>query len=268
MERYLAPILLAFSLSVQAFAEETQEVSPAATHAMPTYPDKPSGLKNLIRDVLRATKENDEQTLNAYLNSLALPDPDIWFKQVFGERHGQTLAVAYEQIRGRMTSELPEAFRTALREQLTDVDVLRYEKPCGPQASEFQYPFLLARQWPEPLYEVRLTQAGRGKAIWFFAYVSGGFRYIGLFRLSAFAPEWAVGTSPGGPKRIRVGGQVQTAKLIRKVQPVYPEKAQQAHMQGTVRLMAVIDHDGNIKDLRVLEGRCWLAEAAVKAVNQ
>jgi len=70
------------------------------------------------------------------------------------------------------------------------------------------------------------------------------------------------------PKRIRVGGQVQTAKLINKVQPVYPPLAKQARIQGTVRLQAVIAKDGSVVELQVLSGHPLLQQAALDAVRQ
>ncbi len=70
------------------------------------------------------------------------------------------------------------------------------------------------------------------------------------------------------PKRIRVGGQVQTAKLINKVQPVYPPLAKQARIQGTVRLQAIIAKDGSVVELQVLSGHPLLQQAALDAVRQ
>jgi protein TonB len=71
-----------------------------------------------------------------------------------------------------------------------------------------------------------------------------------------------------GPKRIRVGGQVQTALLVNKVQPVYPALAKQARIQGTVRLQAVIAKDGSVIELQVLSGHPLLVQAALDAVRQ
>ena len=42
------------------------------------------------------------------------------------------------------------------------------------------------------------------------------------------------------PQRIRVGGNVQAAKLIRAVKPEYPAYLQQLGIQGTVVMRAVI----------------------------
>ncbi len=71
------------------------------------------------------------------------------------------------------------------------------------------------------------------------------------------------------PKRIRVGGQVQQARLIRKVTPTYPPLARQARIQGTVRLQAVIAKDGSVQELQVLPGgHPLLVQAALDAVRQ
>jgi protein TonB len=70
------------------------------------------------------------------------------------------------------------------------------------------------------------------------------------------------------PKRIRVGGQVQAAQLVNKVQPLYPALAKQARIQGTVRLQAVIAKNGSVEELQVLSGHPLLVQAALDAVKQ
>jgi len=73
---------------------------------------------------------------------------------------------------------------------------------------------------------------------------------------------------PTTPQRIRVGGNVQQANLIRKVQPVYPPLAKQARIQGTVRFTAIIGKDGTIQNLQLVTGHPLLVEAARQAVSQ
>lgn len=73
---------------------------------------------------------------------------------------------------------------------------------------------------------------------------------------------------PQTPKRIRVSSGVQEAKLVRRVQPVYPPIAKQARIQGVVQLEAVIAKDGTIQNLRVIQGHPLLVQAAVQAVQQ
>jgi protein TonB len=70
------------------------------------------------------------------------------------------------------------------------------------------------------------------------------------------------------PKRIRVGGNVQQARLIARPTPAYPPLARQARIQGTVRLQAIIAKDGTVSQLEVLSGHPLLVQSALDAVRQ
>ena len=70
------------------------------------------------------------------------------------------------------------------------------------------------------------------------------------------------------PQRIRVGGTVQAAKLIRQPKPVYPQLAKQARISGHVILNTIIDKDGTIERLTVASGHPLLVPAAMDAVKQ
>jgi protein TonB len=74
--------------------------------------------------------------------------------------------------------------------------------------------------------------------------------------------------APPPPQRIRVGGNVQQAKLIRRPTPVYPAIAKQARIQGVVRLKAIISKDGTIKELQTISGHPLLVPAAIAAVKE
>jgi protein TonB len=73
---------------------------------------------------------------------------------------------------------------------------------------------------------------------------------------------------PVTPKQIRVGGQVQAAKLVRQPKPSYPPLAKQARIQGTVRFNAVIGKDGSIQNLQLVSGHPLLVPSAQEAVRQ
>jgi periplasmic protein TonB len=70
------------------------------------------------------------------------------------------------------------------------------------------------------------------------------------------------------PSRIRVGGNVAAAKLIRQVTPVYPAIAKTAHISGTVVLHAIISKDGSIQELTYVSGPPLLMRNAMDAVRQ
>lgn len=69
------------------------------------------------------------------------------------------------------------------------------------------------------------------------------------------------------PMRIRVGGLVESAKLISQPKPDYPPLARTARVQGVVRLDAIIGKDGTIEDLKVISGHPLLVKAALDAVQ-
>jgi TonB family protein len=75
----------------------------------------------------------------------------------------------------------------------------------------------------------------------------------------------AVGTQGTGPTRLSLG-QVQ---LIKKVEPVYPPLMITSRQDGTVVLDAIINPDGTIGDITVLQSLNALFDrAAVNAVRQ
>lgn len=67
---------------------------------------------------------------------------------------------------------------------------------------------------------------------------------------------------------VPVGGDVQSAKLIKRVVPVYPQAARQIRVSGTVHLLGIIARDGTIQKLQVLSGHPLLRQAALEAVSQ
>jgi len=70
------------------------------------------------------------------------------------------------------------------------------------------------------------------------------------------------------PKRITVGGNVQAAHLVNRVQPVYPPLARQTRISGTVKLHAIIGKNGAVEQLQVVSGHPLLVQSALDAVKQ
>jgi len=73
---------------------------------------------------------------------------------------------------------------------------------------------------------------------------------------------------PEPSKPITVTSDIQSAKLLRKVIPVYPQLAIMARLSGTVHLIGTIGKDGMIEQLQVISGPPMLVRAAVDAVRQ
>ncbi len=82
----------------------------------------------------------------------------------------------------------------------------------------------------------------------------------GLAVLGLLFIAWA------GPTR--VGGSDQQKKLVHKVVPVYPPEAKAKGVEGVVKLEAIINKDGTVKDLKVLSGPDELVPPSLEAVKQ
>lgn len=90
---------------------------------------------------------------------------------------------------------------------------------------------------------------------------------IGGIVSSVPAPVPAI-PKPAVPQRVRVSQGIVEGLLLHKVMPAYPPLARQARISGSVVLQAVINKNGGIEDLRLVQGNPLLASAAINAVKQ
>jgi protein TonB len=77
--------------------------------------------------------------------------------------------------------------------------------------------------------------------------------------------------TPGKPAPVRLGGDIQAAKLLEKVLPVIPRQRNRRTFEGgTVILHTIIAMNGNPLSLGVMNAQIdpELASAAVKAVSK
>jgi TonB family protein len=71
-----------------------------------------------------------------------------------------------------------------------------------------------------------------------------------------------------GAERFSLVGNMRAAQLIKRVTPMYPERAKARRIQGAVRLSAVIGRDGFLHKVQPLSGHPMLLTAAREAVEQ
>lgn len=57
-------------------------------------------------------------------------------------------------------------------------------------------------------------------------------------------------------------------KVLRKVDPRYPELARRMNLNGTVKVIAVVAQDGSVKKVEPVGGSPILVEAAQSAISQ
>jgi TonB family protein len=87
-----------------------------------------------------------------------------------------------------------------------------------------------------------------------------------------------VGGVPGGAQSkeqqefekgaVKAVGDIKPPRLIKAVEPVYPEIARQAQVEGVVIVEARTDEKGNVEDARLLRSIPLLEQAAIDAVKQ
>lgn len=255
---------------------------PATIPAAPDYPDSTSGLEHLAKDIIKAQRENDGARAEALLRSLILPTPRLWYETTFGPTIARSEGMLYASATPNLPATLAGDFLNAQTQHFSHLEAHRYDKTCDDDAGELAFGILHARLEPIPLYELRFMVAGNQfLRMYAFVYVDGAFRFILPPKLegnvfaytydstskSSAAPGSSSDPDPNAP-RLRIGGPVQAAKIVYRVEPTYPEKARRERLQGTVTLHALITKDGSIRKLYVLKGYCSLAEASVLAVKQ
>jgi TonB family protein len=246
--------------------------SPATTPAttIPSYPNSTKGLESLVKEMLNLEKGGNQQELAEYVKSLSLPNADDWFKSVFGDKLGARAAGSSTLLRSSAAAWIPNLLATQLDKKQTTVQVVRFEGSCNGDATDLEYPILLLRRRPEPLYDVRFMGASTSSVWRYFAYLDGGFRLVGASQRESFVEPPQSNKPPGAasPQRIQIGGTVQQAKATYHPAPVYPPEAKAEHIQGTVILQAIIGTDGSIQDLELIQGQCYLAESALDGVKR
>jgi protein TonB len=70
------------------------------------------------------------------------------------------------------------------------------------------------------------------------------------------------------PAPIPVGGDVRQARLISSIPPLYPALAKTQHIEGAVRVDALVDENGRVSSMKVVSGPTLLQQAAMDAVRQ
>lgn len=288
----MKPALAVFLLPATLFAflsSPRLSVAQAPTTAQPAaaeYPDSTGGLERLVKDIQKAQKENHPDQADALVKSLILPDYETWYRENFDDYIVRASLPSYRANVAVLPVQLAGFFLN-MESEGRRVEAFRFDKNFDDDASDQMFPMLEGRLKKFPIYEVRFYKgAGFGRA-YGFVYLNGGFRYILPPNFDPPPKPAAAGSTPAttapktaresddgdakgaeAVKRVTVGANVQAARLIDRVQPLYPTVAREEHLQGVVQMHAVIGKDGTVQQLRVRAGKCSLSRAAVDAVRK
>ena len=231
-----------------------------------TVADSAESLQSQTETILESArnhhskKKHDSKTFEDLISDLRIPEKSNWFASKFGDELGAKLATEYSRSWDSFQDTLTRSFLGAVESKPKQTLVTLF----GSSSSFAQANMTSIQQGAESsltLYEITLL-TGRGKHS-----VPGLYVYAdGAFRVLNWATLYQVpNVKPG---RIRIGGNVQQAKLVHQVNPAPTSDAIKNHLQGTVQLHVVIGIEGNVKQIDVLSGPPDLTAAATDAVKQ
>ena len=266
----IACVLLFAFLSVPVFGFAAAATPNQQSGAASNYPDKASGLKKFIQDALKAKKENDQQKLNAYLDSIVAPSPNAWFSEMFGQRLGPPMARAYTREIPAVGRILEKTLANASRDKMNEVVVRRFDYSCDIDGTETDYPVLAIRQKRQPLYVVRLTNGTYTLVVDFFAYIDGAFRFLPNLEVPRLATSYLPTgqVTPAGAGNADENEESVPASISSQAPPEYPFIEEMEGKQGVVQLYVLVGADGALKEDYVLSGACYFAQSAQKAVKK
>jgi TonB family protein len=260
-----AGALFAMACAAAQTAPQAEAPKAAAVQgdvAAPTYAEPPDGLKKLVQDLFDTEILGDTKRSSETYTNLVIPSHSQWFGKTFGNEEGERLDAKYNELIEVSTSSLKKRVALAVQKGQNHVVVRTFQKAEDVQM-ELLKAILAAMANPTALYGAAMNSGPEDKSptlLGDFVYVDGGFRYLD------FAVMQALSTAPA--MRIRIGGNVQRPKLVKEVNPVYPEGAKANGVQGTVKLHIIQAKDGSVRQIELVSGDPQLVQAAIDAVKQ
>ena len=252
---------------------ESQATSSAQNPAV-SNPNTPEGLQNLIGDILRAAKTRDSAKETELIRGLLMPENSTWFTDEYGPGFGASLAAAYRRAAPQLEGEIKTIYEANVERGWMSPKILRYADPENVNAPIDH--FLNCMDQIVPLYttafqgssvslSMSVKPGGRiqhtaGDLDGYFVFFQAGFRFVPADILMMLPTE--------RPVRIRLEMNVMQSKLLNKVYPNYPQEAIQKNIRGKVVVRLYLGRDGNIQELKSMEGDPILSKAFMEAVKQ
>jgi TonB family protein len=240
-------------LYIQTGANAQQSPATANSYVPAEVPDTSAGLQSQVEELVRIAKTRDQANWEIALRTFGLPNPDSWLQTNFAPEYLAQLTEDYPKVRDGHLGHMSWVIGHNQDAPNFHIEVAPPEMPPPPSEegpeSRFSVPL-----HPVGVQNFRLTpiaDSGSMPPSWVSSFVcaNGYFRIVG-----GTYPFWAF--------------TVHAARVLHKVPPDYPKKARKDHVEGVVRLHAIIGKDGAIRELSIVSGPELLTEAALKAVRQ
>ncbi len=224
-------------------------------------------LRSLMTAALTAARQQDEAKLKEIAREMMIPNYEAWFKTTFGEEQGTKFAAGYRRNLDREERSLPRLLGMMAKKEGEPL-VIDMRDPQVPGDNRCGKALVDTAKNDTAFYLVTLEQVqsdGTKGSIraGHFTIVEGAYRWLDCLDLGLAT---GLGHALVGP--LRVGGNVQAARIINRVQPVYPKEAREERISGTVRLHVIVGKDGTIEQIEVVSGHPLLQQAAADAVRK
>ncbi len=286
----LVPAAFSVCLALHGCAREKKEPSPpqAADATALTSSSNPA-LRWLLQDGVAIAQKGDDAKLAAFVKDMEIPNHEAWFATTFGPSEGARLAASYEKSLNESEKALHKFFTQFAKGENVWVVESAEQAPTpdeDPRTSGWRFAlrdaakqhgsFLCARaqMTTSPEYETSVF-------VGCFAFADERFHWLSPFLLCTLSEGGrpVIGaltvSCPGDlpvhsvrPSPPHVGATEAAARLIRRVEPVYPDLARQVRLEGTVTMHAIINKDGAVTQLEVLSGPPLLITSALNAVGR
>jgi TonB family protein len=212
------------------------------------YPNNPSGLRQLLDEMLAAARQDDHTKLQALIREAEIPDYENWFTTTFGREKGESAAGSY--------GETLQKDQKDFQDLLIQLSQLEGEFSIQKVDTAKKYGTLTGPV-DEYIADWKETGPPTGQEVQHIAeffFIEGQFRWNNIVQFYPF--------QSGKPNSF------VAAKLVKRVAPEYPEEARQKSIQGTVILNVILRKDGSVTVQNVAAGDPILSPAAIEAVRQ
>lgn len=254
---------------IEPGAHAQQPPTTSRSYIPSEVPDTPAGLQSQVDELVRIGKAHDQHNWQIVLDTFSLPNPESWFQANFASEHLAQLTQEYPKTRDGDLGHLSWVIgqnqdAPNFHIQVTPSEMHPPPSDSGPESS------LPLPLHPAGVQNFRLTpiaDSGSMPPSWVnsFVYADGHFRVVGgTYPFWSEQPESLRASPSTGPTAYNV----TAARILHKVRPKYPKKAQKQRVEGVVRLHAIIGTDGTIHELSVISGPALLTDAALRAVRQ
>jgi TonB family protein len=261
----LAYTLFAISLLIPTAIRSQEKASPtAARAASPHYPNTTEGLRQLLQELRSLAKDGDNPGMVALVKAMEIPNCDAWLHQMYEpDKADSWMALCDANTLESKEKSMQEMF-VELATQEGEISTRKVNDDPEP-GNGMEWGWLQAIKHPLDIYFASWKSSSpsenhpKGEPIGYFMFIDGGFRWESSISFAKLKT---------GPRP-----KVVPAKLLKRVEPVYPPEANSQHIAGTVRVYFVIGADGAVYNAHAISGEGLsndpsLRKAAEEAVIQ